>query len=258
MKRATVRVAPALMAAASAFVLISVDTEIELGRRAQAETVRQVKRIADPVVTAYVRDVGRALVAEAGGPRFPYSFDVADKTDINAFALPGGPVWVHRGALVTARTEAELAGVLAHEIAHVARRHTAAQASAQIVSHLGFSLLSALLGNTFSASTTEGAAQALAGGVLLKFSRDDERDADASGVAMMARAGWDPRGLAEFLERLSVSRQRQPSAVEVFFSTHPATGERIASLHAAARPLARGRRTSREFEAMRARLIRSR
>jgi predicted Zn-dependent protease len=189
-----------------------------------------------------------------GGPAFPYSFDVADHAAINAFALAGGPVWVHRGALALARDESELAGVLAHEIAHIAERHAAGQISSQIVSNLGLSLLSALLGNSFSAATTETAAQALAGGVFLKFSRDDEREADAAGAAIAARAGWDPRGLTGFMTALRAAAKRDPSAVEVFFSTHPAPEDRIEHLAAAVRSLPRGRRDSEAFATMKRRL----
>jgi predicted Zn-dependent protease len=222
----------ASLAALTAFVLISVDLEKRIGRESQAAAERQMPRVADPVVTTYVRDLGTALARHAGGPDFAYSFHVADARSLNAFALPGGPVWVHRGALAAARSEAEVAGILAHEIAHIAERHAAEQISAQLVTSLGLSLLSALLGNNFGAATTEVAAEALASGVVLKFSRDDEREADAAGAAMMTRAGWDARGLVGFLEVLRAAARRDPSSVEVFFSTHPAPDDRIAALKA--------------------------
>jgi predicted Zn-dependent protease len=226
--RTLAALAPAALLAG--FVLITVDFETRLGRESQAALVRRTPRVTDPVVAAYVRQVGARLARHAGGPPFPYTFDVADARTINAFALPGGPVWVHRGALAAARSEAEVAGILAHEIAHIARRHAAEQISARVVTSLGLSLLSALLGSGYSATTTEVAAEALAGGVLLKFSRDDERDADAAGAAMMRAAGWDPRGLVGFLEVLRAAARRDPSSVEVFFSTHPAPEDRIAAL----------------------------
>ncbi len=240
--------------ALTSVVLISVDMETRIGREAQAAMTRQMPRVSDAAITTYVRGLGRALAARAGGPAFPYSFDVADHAAINAFALPGGPVWVHRGALALARDESELAGVLAHEIAHIAERHAAEQISSQIVSNLGLSLLSALLGNSFSAATTEAAAQALAGGVFLKFSRDDEREADAAGAAIAARAGWDPRGLTGFMTALRAAAKRDPSAVEVFFSTHPAPEDRIEHLAGAVRSLPRGRRDSEAFATMKRRL----
>jgi beta-barrel assembly-enhancing protease len=242
------------IAALTSFVLISVDLETRIGREAQAALVRKQPRVTDAAVAGYVQAVGRQLAPKAEGPRFPYSFDVADAGEINAFALPGGPVWVHRGALAAARTEAELAGVIAHEIAHIALRHPARQISGQVVSNLGLSLLSALLGNSFSASTTQAAAEVLAGGMFLKFSRDDEREADGAGAALVARAGWDPHGLIGFMEVVRAAAKRDPSAVEVFFSTHPAPEDRIARLHIAVRSLPKGRRDSRAFASMQRRL----
>lgn len=236
------------------FVLITVNFETRLGRETQAAMTRETRRLADPIVVGYVREIGAELARHAGGPKFPYSFDVADVRTINAFALPGGPVWVHRGALAAARSEAEVAGILAHEIAHIAERHAAEQISTRIVTSLGLTLFTALLGNDVGAGAAQVAAEALAGGVLLKFSRDDEREADAAGAAMMRKAGWDPRGLVGFLEVLRAAAQRDPSAVEVFFSTHPAPDDRIAALAAVARPPVRQARDSGRFARMAARL----
>ena len=235
-------------------VLITVNFETRLGRETQAAMTRETRRLADPVVVGYVREIGAELARHAGGPKFPYSFDVADVRTINAFALPGGPVWVHRGALAAARSEAEVAGILAHEIAHIAERHSAEQISTRIVTSLGLTLFSALLGNDLGAATAQMAAQALAGGVLLKFSRDDEREADAAGAAMMRKAGWDPRGLIGFLEVLRSTARRDPSSVAVFFSTHPAPEDRIAALAGLARPAAGEARDSGRFARMAARL----
>ena len=235
-------------------VLITVSFETRLGRETQAAMARETRRLADPVVVGYVREIGAELARHAGGPKFPYSFDIADVRTINAFALPGGPVWVHRGALVAARSEAEVAGILAHEIAHIAERHAAEQISTRIVTSLGLTLLSALLGNDLGASTAQAAAETLAGGVLLKFSRDDEREADAAGAVMMRKAGWDPRGLVGFLEVLRAAGRRDPSSVEVFFSTHPAPEDRIAALAGVARPTAGQARDSGRFARIAARL----
>ena len=250
--RTLAAVAPATLLAG--FVLVTVDFETRLGRDSQAAVLRKTPRLHDPVVTGYVRRIGARLARHAGGPPFPYSFDVADVSSLNAFALPGGPVWVHRGALAAARSEAEVAGILAHEIAHVAERHVAEQVSTRVVTSLGLSLLSALLGNGFSATTTQAAAEALAGGVLLKFSRDDEREADAAGAAMMGQAGWDPRGLVGFLEVLRAAARRNPSSVEVFFSTHPAPDDRIEALRALTKSARRGSRDTGDFPQLATRL----
>jgi predicted Zn-dependent protease len=216
--------------AASALALISVADEIQLGRQAQQQVRQQVPQLGDPQVTGYVASLGRRLAARAGGPRYPYSFSVANKREINAFALPGGPVWIHRGAIAAAANEAQLAAVLAHEVAHVSRRHAAAQITKSLVANGLIGLLGAVLGNDRSARNAQIGAQVLAGGYMLKFSRDDEREADAVGAAIMRRAGWDPREMIGFLETLRRQQGQNPGAVEVFLSSHPAPAERIQQL----------------------------
>jgi len=141
-------------AAAAALVLISVPEEITMGRQAQAAMAARTPRLASAEIQAYVSQIGHRLAAAAGGPGFAYSFDVANLAEVNALALPGGHVWVYRGAIAIARSESELAGVLAHEVAHVVERHAARQASAAMVASIGLQLLSALLGNTGGAVTS--------------------------------------------------------------------------------------------------------
>lgn len=241
-------------AAAAALVLISVPEEITLGRQAQAAMAARVPRIASADIQAYVRGLGRRLAAAAGGPRFSYSFDAANLADVNAFALPGGHVWVYRGALAVARSESELAGVLAHEVAHVVERHAARQASAAMVASVGLELLSALLGNTGGAVTSGLAAHALTGSVFLGFSREDELVADREGTRILRKAGWDPGGLASFLEAARATATRNPTALDVFFSTHPATDDRIAALRGSGVSRHGLRRDSAAFSAMKKRL----
>jgi Zn-dependent protease with chaperone function len=166
-----------------AIQLISVSDEIAIGRRAQLEVRSQTRQLADGRVAAYVGRIGRRLAARAPGTRYPYSFSVADYREINAFALPGGPVWVNRGAIASAGDESQLAAVLAHEIAHIALRHSARQLSNTMVANLGLSLLGALLGNSGGANAAGVAARYVASGAFLEFSRDDEREADRAGAA---------------------------------------------------------------------------
>lgn len=243
-----------LTATLEAFSLVSVDDEIAIGRAAQAELRRRAQEIADPEVRRYVSDVGRRLAARAGGPSYPYSFSVADVREVNAFALPGGPVWVHRGALELAASEAELAGVLAHEIAHISRRHAAERLTGFIVAQGLLNLLGALLGNDGGARAAQIGARLVAEGLFLKFSRDDEREADQVGAAIMARVGWDPRGMISFLERVRERQGRDPSAVEAFLSTHPPPTDRIRLLEREVPRLGEGRRDSGAFQRMKARL----
>ena len=254
----TVLIVACLSGSASAMQLISVADEIAIGRQAQAQMVRETPQVADPAVRSYVARIGRALAAHAARPpageRYPYSFSVADYKEINAFALPGGPVWVNRGALQAAATESQLAGVLAHEIAHVSQRHAAAQLSDALVTNLGLSFLGALLGNTGGANTANLAARYVASGAFLKFSRDDEAEADRVGAGIMARAGWDPHGMMELMETIRRQEQRDPSSVEVFFSNHPSTKERADGLAAVVPARRSGTRDSAAFQAIRARL----
>ncbi len=240
----------------TALALISVDQEIALGRQAQRQVKAQVPEVTDRAVVTYVQSVGRRLAAHAGGPRYPYSFSVANYREINAFALPGGPVWAHRGTIQAAANEAQLAGVLAHEIAHVAERHAADQLTKSLVANGLLGLLGAVLGNDRSARSAQIAAQVLAGGYMLKFSRDDERDADRVGVRILRQAGWDPREMIAFMEILRREQGRDPSSVDVFLSSHPGPAERIALLRTEVGKKGGGRRDSNQFHGVQTRLKR--
>ncbi len=239
-----------------ALQLVSVADEITIGRQTQAETRKRTPEVGDSSVRAYVTKIGARLGQSARGERYPYSFSVADYKEINAFALPGGPIWVNRGAIQAAGTESQLAGILAHEVAHVAQRHAAQQLSNMIVTNMGMALFSALLGNTGAAMAANIAARFVAGGTFLKFSRDDEDEADRVGAEIMARAGWDPRGMIDLLETVREQEKRDPSSVEVFFSNHPAAKDRIALLEGVVPAQRAGKSDSAEFQAMRARLRR--
>lgn len=242
--------------AIGALRLISVNDEIALGRQAQRDVRRQVPEVRDNLVAGYVESLGRRIAAEAGGPRYPYTFDVANYRDINAFALPGGPIWVHRGAIEAAQTEAQLAGVLAHEVAHIANRHAADQLTKGTFANVGLGVLGALLGGGTGSRIAQLGAGVAAQSMMMKFSRDAERQADLAGLTYMKRAGYDPRGMVEFLQVLRARQGRDPHAVQTFFASHPAPGERVARLQAEANRLAGGRRNSASFEQVQARLDR--
>ncbi len=240
-----------------AISLVSVTDEIAIGRQAQAQVRQQVPEVSDSTIVGYVRDLGCQLAARASGPRYPYSFSVANYSDINAFALPGGPVWVHRGAMAAARTESQFAGVLAHEIAHIAERHAADKLTKALITEGLLGFLGAVLGNDGGARAAQIGARLLANGVFLKFSRDDERDADRVGMRIMRRAGYDPRGMIEFLQMLRDTQGRDPGSVEIFLSTHPSPEDRVGLLQ---QELSRvgtgGRRDSDRFQQVHRRLDR--
>lgn len=241
----------------AAVQLISVKDEIQIGQQAQAEISQQVPTLSDRPTRRYVETLGQRLAKHASGAEYPYSFTVANQADLNAFALPGGPIWINRGILEAASHEAQVAGVVAHEIAHVAQRHSARQLTKATVASGLLGLLGAALGNDNGAGGT--AARAVAGftanSFMLKFSRDDERAADREGVRIMQRAGYDPRGLADFMGLLAAQQRRNPGAVEQFLSTHPAPAARVEELRRDTATLpARGRRDSPQFQQVKARL----
>ena len=247
----------AAIAPAAAVSLLSVGDEIAMGREAQQQVKKTVPPVPDGLLTPYVTQVGRRLADRAGGPRYPYSFSIANYRELNAFALPGGPVWINRGILHAAANEAQLAGVLAHEIAHVARRHAADRITKQLIANGFLGLLGAVLGNDPGAArTAQAGARVLAGSYMLKFSRDDEREADLVGSQIVQRAGWDARGLVEFLETLRREQGRNPGSVEIFLSSHPAPAERAAALRRSLGERAGGRRDSAAFRNARARALR--
>ena len=195
------------------------------------------------------------LARAATGPKYPYSVAVSDSREINAFALPGGPVWIHRGVIEKATNESQMASVIAHEIAHIASRHAATQLTTVAMTKWSLSFLSSLLGNTGGAGGAQVAAAFLANGAFLKFSRDEEREADRVGLALMSRAGWDGRGMVEMFEILKKEAGRNPSSVEAFFSSHPSPQERIIELKTVVAGRRNGRRDSREFQVVKARLL---
>ena len=234
----------------SAITLISVEQEISIGKQANAQFRKETKELTDAVVVRYVRDVGGRLARVATGPKYPYSFAIADTHEINALALPGGHIWIYRGVIEKATNESQVASVLAHEIAHIASRHAATQLTNVAMTKWSLNFLGSLLGNAGGAGGAQVAAEFLASGAFLKFNREDEREADRVGLALMSRAGWDGRGMVEMFEILKKEAGRDPSAVEAFFSTHPTPKERIKDL----RPVKGGKRDSRDFQVIKTRL----
>jgi predicted Zn-dependent protease len=153
-----------------------------------------------------------------------------------------------------ATSEAQLAGVLAHEIAHISQRHAADKITKSLVANGLLGLLGAVLGNdNKGARVAQVGARVLAGSYMLKFSRDDEREADSVGATIMRRAGWDPRGMIEFMDTLRRTQGTDPGRVQVFLSSHPAPGERASRLRSTVRASG-GRRDSAEFQRIRSRL----
>ena len=248
-------IASAVLLMGAAPQLVSVKQEVQIGREAQQQIRRDVPEVTDATVNRYVDNIGARLVRQASGPKYPYSFDVANFREINAFALPGGPVWIHRGALASAQNESQVAGVLAHEIAHIAQRHAASQMTKGIIANGLLGALGALVGNERGGQVAQVAGGLAAQGYMLKFSRDHEREADEVGAQIMKRAGWNPSGMVEFMQILRAQAGRDPGSVQTFLSSHPAPGERVTRLQATARRLGNtGTRDTASFRQVKSRL----
>lgn len=207
------------------FNLISIEEEWQLGQQLSQEVARQVRFNNDPAVNAYIRNMGQRIVAQAAPPfnQLPWQFHVVEDPSINAFAIPGGHVYVHTGLIENADNASELAGVMAHEISHVLARHSTEQLSRQY----GLELVAALVLGQNPGALTQIAAQIAATGAMARFSRQAEEEADEIGINAMARAGYNPAGMASMFEELLEHRQGSPGRVEQFFSTHPLTEDRI-------------------------------
>ena len=237
-----------------AITLVTVEQEIAVGKEANAQFRKETPELTDAATVRYVRDVTRRLSRVANGPKYPYSVAIANTHQINAVALPGGPIWIYRGVLEQATNESQVASVLAHEIAHIARRHAATQLTTVAMTKWSLNFLGSLLGNAGGAGGAQIAAEFLASGAVLKYSREDEREADRVGMALMSRAGWDGHGMVEMFEILKKASGRDPSMVEAFFSTHPSPQERIKDLSAVVAAHRGGRRDSREFQVIKVRV----
>ena len=215
----------------SAFENVNILTdadEIALGREFSREIEREVRLYTDPEVVRYVDELGQTLVRHSRRSNIRYYIKVVDTDDVNAFALPGGYLYVNRGLISMAGTESELAGVIAHEIAHVVGRHGAKALTRQ----LGLEIIVGMIsGRNPSGVRRIVSNVAGIGGILsmLHYSRAAEREADALAVVNLREAGYDPGGVARFFETLLEINDRDPGAFATLFATHPPSRERIAN-----------------------------
>jgi predicted Zn-dependent protease len=202
----------------------SLEKQISLGKQFSQEVESQSKVINDPVVSEYVNRLGQNLVRNSDS-QVPFTIKVIDSDDINAFALPGGFFYVQSGLILAADEEAELAGVMAHEIAHVAACHLAReQTRGQIMQLATIPLIFVGGGIGYGAYEAAG----LAGGLgIMKFSRNFEAEADYLGVQYMYKAGYDPQAFISFFEKIQALEKKKPGAVAKAFSSHPQTPDRI-------------------------------
>jgi len=182
--------------------------DVQMGREAAAQADKQLKILRDPQTTAFLEKIGRRIIDAAPAsmqhPEFRYTFKVVDAKEINAFALPGGPTYFNRGMFIAAKSEGEVAGVLAHELSHVLLRHGTAQATKATPYEIGTiagQILGAVIGGRTGAIVAQGSQLGI-GAAFLRFSREYEHDADILGAQLMARAGYDPREMANIFRTI--------------------------------------------------------
>ena len=258
-----VAVALACQAAAQTKIVVPknrypVSDDVKLGREASDEVRKELPLLNDQRVEEWVEDLGadlvRAIPAEFQHPEFRYTFDVINQKEINAFALPGGPMYLHRGMIEAAKTEGEVAGVMAHEISHVALRHGTAQATkgqgAAIAGTAG-QILGAIIGGGLGQVLSAGS-QIGAGLKLMQYSREFESQADILGAQILARAGYDPREMANMFK--TIERESGGSGPQ-WMSSHPNPGNRYNAIQAEAQKLRiQGQANTGQFQSIQARL----
>jgi Zn-dependent protease with chaperone function len=206
--------------------LFSPQQDAELGRQLSQDAEKQLPMLNNARVDDYLNRLGQRLAANAPGEKFSYRFRAVNDRSINAFALPGGYLYIHRGVIEAAENEAQLAGVMGHEIAHASLRHGTNQASRASAAQLGLGILGGVLGSgSTGAVLTQVGANIFAGTFLLTYSRNAERQADLGGTQMLYDAGYDPRAMAQFFEKLHAQGQR--SRMPEWFSSHPRPENRM-------------------------------
>jgi predicted Zn-dependent protease len=231
--------------------LMSEAQEIAIGQQADAEVRREMGVYDDPELQRYVNDVGSRLAQLSHRPNLPWSFTVVDQPAVNAFALPGGYIYITRGILPYLDNEAELAGVLGHEIAHVTARHAAQQMTRAGLGDIGLTVLGIFVPTTRPFGSLASAGLGVA---FMKFGRDDERESDRIGMEYAARGGWDPAGVPDFLATLARVDEVDARGVPNWLSTHPEPAARVQETQPLAATLAASNPTSRNRDAYRARI----
>jgi Zn-dependent protease with chaperone function len=241
------------------FNLFSPQQDVKVGQEAAADADKQLPLVTDPEVVRYVNDLGRRLASFAPNnkPEYAWTFKVVNSADINAFALPGGFIYVNRGAIEAAQGEAEIAGVIAHESGHVVMRHGTHQATQVLLAQAPLAILGGLLGES-SSLTAQLAEMGISFGVnslMLKNSRGAESQADEVGTYILYHAGYAPHAMAQFFEIIG---NKYPQRTAQFFSNHPNPENRVKDVDALIPELGppkEGKKDSPEFQAVKKRLL---
>jgi predicted Zn-dependent protease len=235
----------------------SLEKEIALGKQLAQEVERSSKLIDDPVVTEYVNRVGQNLVRNSDA-RVPFTIKVIDSDQVNAFALPGGFFYVYTGLILRAQEESELAGVMAHEISHVTARHGTKTATKGDIMQLASIPAMIFIPYSWAGWGIYQGMNLAIPLTFLKFSRDQEREADFLGLQYMYKAGYDPNSYVTFFERIQADEKRRPGTIPKVFSTHPPNAERIENAQKEIARILPAKQeyivTTSEFDAVKARL----
>jgi predicted Zn-dependent protease len=221
--------APLALAATLSACGISQQQEIQMGQENSQQINAPLPIISDPEVNRYVNLLGDQIASHTSRADLDWHFYVVDSKEVNAFAVPGGYVYVNRGLIERTSSMDELAGVLGHEIGHVVLRHSIKQMEQQQGANVGLTL-ACVLTNVCSSQVVGAAVQVGGTALFARFSRQDEAEADQQGVINTIRAGISPQGMVTMFEKLLQERKTQPSAVEGWFATHPLEEDRIAAV----------------------------
>jgi predicted Zn-dependent protease len=214
-----------MLAASTAACGVSTQQEVQMGQEYAAQINAQLPIVQDAEINRYVNVLGDTIARLADDRGLDYHFYIVNAAEVNAFAVPGGFIYVNRGLIERTQSLSQLAGVLGHEIGHVVRRHSVKQMEKAQGANIGVVLGCTLL-NVCGSDIAQAAIQVGGSALFAKFGRDDEREADEEAVKNVVRSGIHPKGIPEMFQILLAERQRNPGAVEGWFSTHPGEEER--------------------------------
>jgi beta-barrel assembly-enhancing protease len=210
---------------------ISTQQEVQMGAQYSAQINAELPIIRDPDVNRYINVLGDSIARTADDRHLDWKFYIVDAPDVNAFALPGGYIYVNRGLIERTRNMSELAGALGHEIGHVIKRHVVKDMQKAQTANIGL-MATCVVFSTCGDPLISGAMNVAAGGAFAKFSRDDEAEADAEGIKNVVRSGIDPRGIPSLFQVLIDERRARPAGVTAWFASHPMEEDRIAAANA--------------------------
>ena len=207
---------------------VSTQQEVDMGAQYAAQINQQLPIVQDPELNRYINVLGDSIARLADDRNLDWSFYIVDSPEVNAFAVPGGFIYVNRGLIERTRTMNQLAGVLGHEIGHVVRRHSIDQMQKAQGANIGVTL-ACVLTRVCESQATQALIQVGGAAVFAKFSREDEYEADVEGIKNVIRAGIDPSGVPEMFQILLDERARSPQSMEAWFATHPLEEDRISN-----------------------------